>query len=244
MNQSETQPQTEPGTQGRPQGWGQPQPWGEPRPEREPMFNAPWTIVVLCVGLVVLYGLQRLTMTDAMERHWALSAVALEAGRWQTLLSSMFLHGSWPHVLMNSVALLAFGPPTARLLGLNARGAGVFFLFYLVCGVVAGLGFVAVDLKDAALVVGASGAVSGLLGAASRIIQGHGRIGPITGSTVIGMAIAWAAVNVVLGVSGLTPGAMGMPVAWQAHLVGYAAGVVLIGPFARLAGRTSAVFTR
>ena len=70
------------------------------------------------------------------------------------------------------------------------------------------------------------------------------KIGPMFGSTVIGMAAAWALVNVVLGVSGLTPGAMGMPVAWQAHLAGYAAGVLLVGPFVRLAGRPRDVFTQ
>jgi membrane associated rhomboid family serine protease len=145
---------------------------------------------------------------------------------------------------MNAVAALAFGPPVARLFGLGPRGALVFLLFYLVCGIVGGLGFVLADLHDKAGVVGASGAISGLLGAASRIIQGHGRIGPIFGQTVIGMAVAWAIVNVVLGVSGLTPGAMGMPVAWQAHLAGYAAGVLLIGPFARLAGRGPEDFTQ
>jgi membrane associated rhomboid family serine protease len=64
------------------------------------------------------------------------------------------------------------------------------------------------------------------------------------GRTVLGMAAAWTLVNVVLGVSGLTPGAEGMPVAWQAHLAGYAAGVLLIGPFARLAGRSGAYFTQ
>jgi len=166
------------------------------------------------------------------------------SGRWQTLLTSLFLHGSWPHVLMNSVAALAFGPPTARLMGTGPRGAMVFFLFYLACGVLAGLGFALADPHSPAPAVGASGAISGLLGAASRIIQGHGRIGPIFGSTVIGMAVAWAVVNVVLGVSGLTPGAMGMAVAWQAHLAGYLAGVLLIGPFARLAGRPRDVFTQ
>jgi membrane associated rhomboid family serine protease len=118
-------------------------------------------------------------------------------------------------------------------------------LFYLVCGIVGGLGFVLADLHDKAVVVGASGAISGLLGAASRIIQGQGRIGPMFGQTVIGMAIAWAIVNVALGVvPGWTPGAMGMPVAWQAHLAGYAAGVLLIGPFARLAGRGADDFTQ
>jgi membrane associated rhomboid family serine protease len=200
------------------------------------MFNAPWTLVVLCVGLIGLYALQSFTMTEAQLESLVLTPAALIAGRWYTLLTSLFLHGSWPHVLMNSIAIIAFGPPTARLTGGSLRGAAVFFAFYLTCGVLAGLGFVLCDPHDTSPVVGASGAVSGLLGAASRLIQGRGRVGPILGSTVLGMGAAWAIVNVVLGVSGLTPGAMGMPVAWQAHLAGYLAGVLLIGPFARLAG--------
>jgi membrane associated rhomboid family serine protease len=216
-------------------------PWGAPR--REPLFNVPWTIVVLCVALIALYAGQTVLVPDALRDAYGVSGPALIAGRWQTLVTSLFLHGSWPHVLMNSVAALAFGPPVARLMGLSPRGAATFFLFYLVCGVLAGLGFALSDLHGAEPAVGASGAISGLIGAASRIIQGHGRIGPMFGPTVLIMAAAWAIANVVLGVSGLTPGAMGMPVAWQAHLAGYLAGVLLVGPFARLAGRTDDVFT-
>ena len=220
--------------------------WDAP-PAREPMFNAPWTIVALGAALIALYGVQSLLMTDSQVEAWGVTPEALASGRWQTLLTSLFLHGSWPHVLMNSVAIIAFGPPVTRMMGLGARGAAVFFAFYLACGVLSGLGFAIADaLFDPKHLpaVGASGAVSGLLGAASRLIQGHGRIGPIFGSTVIGMAAAWAIVNVVLGVSGLTPGAEGIPVAWQAHLAGYAAGLFLIGPFARLAGLTGEAFTQ
>ena len=224
------------------------QPWGPPRPAREPMFNAPWTIVVLCVGLIALYAVQWFVLNDPKGNPPAaltLTPAALAAGHWETLLTSLFLHGSWPHVLMNSVAALAFGPPVARLMGLGPRGALVFLVFYLVCGVVGSLGFVLASPHDQLGVVGASGAIAGLLGAASRIIQGHGRIGPIFGQTVIGMAIAWAIVNTVLGIMpGWTPGSMGMPVAWQAHLAGYAAGVLLVGPFARLAGRGPDDFTQ
>ncbi|MDB5477502.1 MAG: rhomboid family protein, partial [Phenylobacterium sp.] len=60
--------------------------------------------------------------------------------------------------------------------------------------------------------------------------------GPLTGRTVIGMTAAWIIVNVLFGVSGLTPGAGTVPVAWQAHIIGYFAGLLLIGPFAKLAG--------
>jgi membrane associated rhomboid family serine protease len=207
------------------------------------MFNAPWTIVVLCVGLIALYALQVWLVSDALLMRLALTPAAIDTGRWQTLLTSLFLHGSWTHVLMNSIAALAFGPPTARLMGEGPRGALVFFGFYLACGAVAGLGYVLVDPHSQLPVVGASGAISGLLGAASRLIQGRGRIGPIFGSTVIGMFVAWAIVNVILGVSGLTPGAAGMPVAWQAHIIGYVAGILLVGPFARLAGAGGTVFT-
>jgi membrane associated rhomboid family serine protease len=208
------------------------------------MFNAPWTVVVLCVGLIALYELQTLSLSDAQTEAYGVSASALLSGRWQTLLTSLFLHGSWTHVLMNAVSALAFGPAAARLMGSDLRGSAVFFLFYLVCGVLAGLGFALADPHSAAPAVGASGAISGLVGAAARIIEGRGRVGPIFGRTVIAMTIAWTVANVVLGVSGWTPGANHMPVAWQAHLAGYAAGVLLLGPFARLAGRSRDVFTQ
>jgi membrane associated rhomboid family serine protease len=218
----------------------------EPRPRRERLFNAPWTIVALPLVLIGLYAVQSATSLSsvAWEARWGLTPAALAAGRWQVLLTSLFLHGSWPHVLMNSVAIVAFGPPAARLMGTGLRGASAFYGFYLVCGVLAGLGFVAADLHDVEPVVGASGAVSGLLGAASRLIEGRGQVGPVFGRTVLGMAVVWGIANVVLGVTGLTPGAAGMPVAWQAHLAGYLAGVLLIGPFARLAGAGEAAFTQ
>jgi membrane associated rhomboid family serine protease len=217
--------------------------WDAPT-AREPLFNAPWTIVALPAVLIALYAAQSFLMSDAQVEGLALTPAALTAGHWQALITSMFLHGSWAHVLMNSVAIVAFGPPAARLFGTDPKGAAIFFGFYLVCGVLAGLGFVAVDLGDKLPMVGASGAVSGLLGAAARLIQGRGKVGPLFGSTVIGMSAAWVIVNVVLGVSGLTPGAEGIPVAWQAHIAGYAAGLLLIGPFSRLAGREEIAITQ
>ena len=220
------------------------QPWGEPRPGREPAFNAPLVVIVLCVGLIGLYTGQSLTMSEFTVERLALSPERLADGHWSILFTSMFLHGSWMHVLANSVAALAFGPPVARLFGENLRGAATFVGFYLVCGVIAGLGFVATDFWGSPPAVGASGAIAGLIGAAARIIEGRGRVGPLLGRTVIGMTVTWSLANVILGVSGLTPGAMGMPVAWQAHLFGYAAGLLLIGPFARLAGRHGTVFTQ
>jgi membrane associated rhomboid family serine protease len=58
----------------------------------------------------------------------------------------------------------------------------------------------------------------------------------MTGRTVVGMTIGWILVNAVLGLTGLTPGTAGAPVAWEAHIFGYLAGLLTIGLFGRLAG--------
>ena len=85
--------------------------------------------------------------------------------------------------------------------------------------------------------VGASGAASGLMGAAARLIGGHGRPGPMFSQAVTGMGMAWIIVNVIMAFSGglLIPGAGDAAVAWEAHLAGFAAGVLLIRPFGWLA---------
>jgi membrane associated rhomboid family serine protease len=88
-------------------------------------------------------------------------------------------------------------------------------------------------------VVGASGAVCGLMAAVARLIGGRGRLGRIVSSPVIGMGGALLVVNLLVGVLGgaWVPGTGGAAVAWEAHLAGFAAGLLLVGPFARLAGR-------
>jgi membrane associated rhomboid family serine protease len=216
----------------------------EPRAAPEPLFRAPWTILALSVGLIAAYALQRLALSPGDVNRLALSAPALRAGEWWNLPASLFLNTDWLSVIMTSVAALAFGAPTARLMGTGPRGALAFFGFFLVCGMIGGLCFVGLNLNGGATAVGATGAISGLLGAASRLIQGRGRIGPMLGASVIGMALAWVIVNMVLAIAGLATGASGTSLAWQAQLAGYAAGLLLVGPFARLAGAPDVAFTQ
>ena len=120
----------------------------------------------------------------------------------------------------------------------------MFFCFFLLCGAVAAAAYAALaDLSAAAkggaaawALVGASGSASGLMGAAALLIEGKGRLGSIAGRTVIGMTVSWILVNAVLGLSGLTPGTDGAAVAWQAHIFGFFAGLILVRPAALLAG--------
>lgn len=206
---------------------------GDPAAARQPLFNAPWTVTALVAAIVASFLVQG-RFDEAVWLNYALTPVDLLGyGRWETLVTSLFLHGGWVHVLMNAVGALAFGAPVARLFGTRPGGAAAFLVFYLACGMLAGLGFALLDPGGVNPVVGASGAVSGLMGATSRLVDRGGRLGPILAKTPVGMAAAWIIVNLAFGLTDLTPGAGGAQVAWQAHLAGYFAGLLLIGPFAK-----------
>src|SRR5690606_11324342 len=119
-------------------------------------------------------------------------------GRWTPLITAIFLHGGWLHLFINAAFLLAFGVPVARYLGSSLSSALMFFIFFLVCGVLGSLAYAAFDPSSRQLMVGASGAVAGLMGAASRLVERRGRLGPFSSRTVIFMGLAWLAVNLLV----------------------------------------------
>ena len=192
--------------------------------------------MLLVVVLIGLYWLQS-RLPDGGKAYveaFGLSPSRALAGDWKLYVTSMFLHGSWVHVLANSAFAFAFGPPVARLFGTRPGGALAFYAFYLVCGVAGGLGYVLTNVQSDAIAIGASGAVSGLMGAAIRLLNPERRPGSMLTPTVIAMSVAFIVLNLVIGPTNLNPGTNGAPVAWQDHIAGYLAGFFLIGPWARL----------
>jgi len=141
---------------------------------------------------------------------------------WLTPLTSMFLHGSLLHLAGNLLYLWIFGVPIEDLLG-HAR----FAFFYVACGLVAALAHVASDPASYVSTLGASGAISGLLGAYAVSYPG-GRLRmlwPRVRVPALLFLALWIAFQVV---SGIGAGGAGDPgVAWWAHVGGFAAGVVL-----------------
>ena len=205
-------------------------------PERVRAINAPWPSLAVAGAIVASFVVQILLIPDAEAGSLGFAATDLETGRWWTPLTMMFVHGGWAHALMNAGGALAFGPPVARLMGGKARGVLVFFGFYLVCGVLACLGYAAFHLHNSEPAIGASGAVSGLMGAAARLIgMPPGRLGPIHSRPVYSLGLSWIVINILIAFAGapLMPGAR---IAWEAHIAGFITGVFLVGPFARLAG--------
>ena len=87
-----------------------------------------------------------------------------------TLVSSMFLHGSWSHVIGNMWYLWIFGDNVE-----DRVGHGRFIVFYLLCGIAAGLGQIAMDPSSTLPTIGASGAIAGVMGA-YFVLYPHSRV--------------------------------------------------------------------
>ncbi|WP_421737003.1 rhomboid family intramembrane serine protease [Caulobacter sp.] len=202
----------------------------------EPIFNAPWPALLAAVSILgphlILSG-----ASDATIYQLALVPARVLAGDPIGLVTCLFVHGGWLHALMNSVFALAFGAPVARFLGLGARGGALFVLFYIVSGVFAGLGYAAIHPASVTPLVGASGAVAGLMGAAARLMDRPGRLSSPFAPRAASMALGWLIVNVVMALVGGFPGFGTGAIAWEAHLFGFAAGALLISPVSRLAQR-------
>jgi membrane associated rhomboid family serine protease len=198
-----------------------------PRPPREKIFNAPFLPLLIAASMPALFYLQERLPDQGLSM--AFVPADLWRGEWTGLFTSMLLHGSWPHVAMNAVGALAFGAPVARLM---ERGPGplTFSLFYIAAGAVATLGYGLLHPDSMAPLVGASGAVFGLIGAATRLMGGHGRVLPLFHPMVLRASAAWMAVNLIVGLIGLAPGADGARIAWEAHAVGFVFGILAIGP--------------
>ena len=166
-----------------------------------------------------------------------------------TLLTYAFLHGSWTHVLLNTVWLIAFGPPIARRFG-----SGRFLLFMAVAAMFGALAHWASAPMNFSPLIGASGADSGLMGAATRFIfQPGAPLGPaalfnrpeieaipaaglrhvfVDRRAMIFLAI-WLMTNFIFGAGAQTLGFSDAPVAWVAHLGGFFSGLVLFPLFDR-----------
>ena len=150
------------------------------------------------------------------------------------VLTSMFLHGGWMHILGNMWFMWIFGNNVE-----DAMGRFRFVVFYLLTGATAALTQVFLTPASAVPMVGASGAISGVMGA-YVVLYPHVRVFMIVPLGFVMTSLAWPA-WMMLGywlllqfVSGLTTlGREGGGVAFWAHFGGFVAGVVLIKLFAR-----------
>jgi rhomboid family protein len=157
---------------------------------------------------------------------------------WTTLFTSMFLHGGWMHLGGNMLYLWIFGDNVER-----AMGSARYVAFYIVCGLAAGLAHIAFSSGSSVPSIGASGAISGVLGGylllfpQNRVrVLTRGGIASVPAVYVLGF---WIVIQLISGFGSIAETSETGGVAYMAHIGGFVAGLALVKVFA--AGRQRAV---
>ncbi len=227
---------------------------------KQPIFNVPGTVVAL-LGLLIAIHVGRSLLPIDWD-NWVVGATAFIPIRYSdpeaiglpgqpyasytSWITHMLIHGSALHLMFNAAWLLAFGGAVA-----NRIGSVRFIAFATVCGLFGALAYLAVRWGLFAPMVGASGAVMGLMGASMRFLypaldNGGGSLRNIhqnlrsvplmtlrqslTDVRVL-MTTAMLVVLNFAGAYGMGPGTSEGTIAWEAHAGGYLAGFLLFGLF-------------
>ncbi len=227
-----------------------------PPQTRQPMFNVPTTILVL-IGLFGLIHAGRAFLTPEQDLVFLIKMAFIPAryvdGLWgsgvagfTSFVTYNFLHGDLTHLGINSVWMLAMGSAVAKRIG-GLR----FLLFSFICGLFAAFAHLLTHFGEIVPVIGASGAISGHMAAAIRFIfsvpgnaQGagmiHGNLRAIPlkslalamrDGRVIAILVIWFVTNVLSGIGIIAVGDEQNPIAWEAHIGGFLAGLLLFSLF-------------
>lgn len=182
------------------------------------------------IAINVLFFLVELSGGDAFIMQWAYIPAQFLAdpiGELPTVLTSMFMHAGWMHLIGNMVYLWIFGDNVEDRLGHS-----LFLVFYLVCGLAATALQTFFSMNSSIPNVGASGAIAGILGAyllmfprqRVQVLMGRAVV-PMSALIVIGF---WFVLQLFSGFSSITTAAQdGGGVAYMAHVGGFIAGAAL-----------------
>ncbi len=222
--------------------------------QSQPIFLLPRSVMTLAMILLVIHAAYEFSLDGGGKMQvWIwfgfIPARFFETGiqggmlplLW-TPITHAFLHGGWVHVFMNVAWLAIFGTPIAH------RYGGFVFLLIFLAGVLGGVAFYTVlELHSVSVLIGASGGVAGLTGAAMRFVFQPvlTKVNPETGEIVsLGRQLAsfpqmwhdtrarvftlfWLGINFAVPLYGFVVGTEGPMIAWQAHIGGFMVGLVL-----------------
>jgi membrane associated rhomboid family serine protease len=168
--------------------------------------------------------------------HGMVCAIDNETINWYTPIISMFLHGGWGHILGNALFFWVFGNNIE-----DSMGPGRFLVFYLLCGLVAAAAHVATQPSSPIPTVGASGAISGVLGA-YLVLYPRARVNilfwflifirviPVPAWAALLWWFGWQVIAALPQLSPMRPEVSGGVAVW-AHIGGFVAGMVLVKLF-------------
>jgi membrane associated rhomboid family serine protease len=226
-------------------------------PHEEPIFNVPGVVVAVLAGLVLVHVVRGFLPAD--DDLWLVLAAAFIPGRYGPMgpelpggevalytspFTHMLMHGDWMHLAFNAAWLLAFGGAIAE-----RTGPARFLAFFTLCGLGGAAAFYLANSGLMQPMIGASGAISGLMGGALRILfpaidsGGFRRLreaprsvrlmslGEALTDRRILVASAVLVVLNVLTIVGFGVAQNGTGIAWEAHLGGYLIGIFTYGLF-------------
>lgn len=214
------------------------------------LFTPPHVVVWLLVSFVVVLAAMlviRGPQLDAFIAAYAFIPSQLTSAPWSfemqpgevarllaPFVTYNFLHGGLLHLVMNGIGFLVVATIAARRMG-----ALSFLVFCVVTGVFAALAHWAFHYQSEVPMVGASGMLSGLVGATARFVKLDvrgvwGRAGglmPLTDRRFVVFTAIWLVLNYFFGASGFGTVGEGQSIAWEAHMGGYFAGALLFPLF-------------
>jgi len=200
-----------------------------------PSRTTPYITVTIIVLNALAWLFELLLPPEGLTDFLTAYGVVPASLSWPTLITSMFLHGSWSHVIGNMWYLWIFGDNVE-----DRVGHGRFIVFYLFCGIAAALGQVAMDPNSMLPTIGASGAIAGVMGA-YFVLYPHSRV--LTLIPFIWLQVVELPAVVLLGFWFLmqlfSAGTIAMTasshgsggVAFAAHVVGFVVGLAGIFVF-------------
>lgn len=198
--------------------------------DNQPSRSFPVVTVALIAVNVAVFLFEAILDASSLDVFIRRYAMIAESFRASTLITSIFLHGGFLHILGNMWFLWVYGDNVEDRLG-----KGRYLLFYLASGVAAGLLQLAVNPNSAIPIVGASGAIAGVMGA-YLLLYPRAEIKTIifllflirVDIPALWLLIYWFALQVYSGIYELGRQSNQGGVAWFAHIGGFLAGMALI----------------
>jgi len=205
-----------------------------------PSRTTPYITITIIVLNALAWFFELALPRDFLPVFLQINGVVPSDFRVPSLVTSMFLHGSWSHVIGNMWYLWIFGDNVEDRLG-----HGRFVVFYLLCGIAAAFGQIVLDPESTLPMIGASGAIAGVMGA-YFVLYPQSRV-----LTLIPLIIFWEIIELpaimllgfwflmqlfsagAIAVTASTGGAGSGGVALMAHVAGFVVGMIAVFVFRR-----------
>ena len=228
---------------------------------RQPVFNVPSSVTAIVAVLGLIHAVRKLVLTPEQDLHFLLLSAFIPArydtsvlpggsfpGGWGadiwTFVSYALIHADLPHLGFNVVWLLPFGSALARRVG-----AARFFAFFAMTAAAGAVAHLVTHSGELAPMIGASASISGMMAAAMRfafqrggpLAMGRGEESSHVPAASLGAALRdprvlaflgiWFGLNVLFGLGSLSLFGGEESLAWEAHIGGFLAGLLLFAAF-------------